>query len=103
VKDWLRTENQDSRVQLTLAAEQVWAWLKGGELKNVCCQTLDELTQQVQQALFGAHRPDGNHSALFHTSRGSFLLKINSRLYNGIAAKASSPASWSKFLVVLAI
>ena len=43
VKDWLRTENQDGRVPLTLlpayrpqlnAAEQVWAWLKGGELKN---------------------------------------------------------------------
>jgi transposase len=59
VKDFLRTENQDGRVPLTLlpayspqlnAAEQVWAWLKGGELKNVCCKTLDELTQKVQQA-----------------------------------------------------
>jgi transposase len=59
VKDWLRPENQDGRVQLTLlpayspqlnAAEPVWAWLQGGELKNVCCQTLDELTQQVPQA-----------------------------------------------------
>lgn len=59
VKDLLRTDDQESRVQLTLlpayspqlnAAEQVWAWLKGGELKNVCCKTLDELTQKVQQA-----------------------------------------------------
>jgi transposase len=59
VKELLGTENQDGRVQLTLlpayspklnAAEQVWAWLKGGELKNVCCKTLDELTQKVQQA-----------------------------------------------------
>lgn len=59
VKDWLRTENVDDRVQLALlpayspqlnAAEQVWAWLKGGELKNLCCKTLDELTQKVQTA-----------------------------------------------------
>ena len=59
VKDLLRPENQDGRVQLTLlpayspqlnATEQVWAWLKGGELQNVCCKTLDELTQKVQQA-----------------------------------------------------
>jgi transposase len=59
VKDLLRKVTPDGRVQLTLrpayspqlkAAEQVWAWLKGGELKNSCCQTLDELTQQVQQA-----------------------------------------------------
>jgi transposase len=59
VKDLLSTENQGGRVQLTLlpayspqlnAAEPVWAWLKGGELKNVCCKTLDELTQKVQPA-----------------------------------------------------
>jgi transposase len=59
VKDWLRTENVDGRVQLALlpayspqlnATEQVWAWLKGGELKNLCCKTLDELTQKVQTA-----------------------------------------------------
>lgn len=59
VKDCLRLENSEGRVQLALrpayspqlnAAEQVWAWLKGGELKNVCCKTLGELTQKVQQA-----------------------------------------------------
>jgi hypothetical protein len=59
VKDLLRTDDQESRVQLTLrpayrpqlnAAFQVWAWLNGGELKKVCCKTLDELTQKVQQA-----------------------------------------------------
>ena len=59
VKDWLRTDDQESRVQLTLrpayspqlnAAFQVWAWLQGGELKQVCGNTLDELTQQVQPA-----------------------------------------------------
>jgi metal-sulfur cluster biosynthetic enzyme len=28
----------------------MWAWLQGGELKKSGCPTLDELTQQVQQA-----------------------------------------------------
>jgi transposase len=59
VKDWLRTDNDEGRVQLAIlpayspqlnAAEQVWAWLKGGQLKNVCCKTLEELTQVVQNA-----------------------------------------------------
>jgi transposase len=59
VTDWLRTDNHEGRVQLAIlpayspqlnAAEQVWAWLKGGQLKNVCCKTLDELTQVVQKA-----------------------------------------------------
>jgi transposase len=59
IKKWLRTHNFDGRVQLARlpayspqlnAAEQVWAWLKGGQLKNVCCKTLEELTQVVQKA-----------------------------------------------------
>ena len=59
IKTWLRTNNFDGRVQLARlpayspqlnAAEQVWAWLKGGQLKNVCCKTLEELTQVVQKA-----------------------------------------------------
>ena len=59
MKDWLRTGNHEGRVQLALlpayspqlnAAEPVWAWLKGGQLKIVCCKTLDELTQVVQKA-----------------------------------------------------
>ncbi len=52
-------EDFAGRVQLALlpayspqlnAAEPVWAWLKGGQLNVGCCQTLDELTRQVQKA-----------------------------------------------------
>lgn len=59
MKDWLRTNHHDGRVPLALrpayspqlnAAEPVWAWLKGGQLKNVCGKTLEELTQVVQKA-----------------------------------------------------
>ena len=59
VKDLLGEEDFAGRVQLALlpayspqlnAASPVWAWLKGGQLKPVCCKTLDELTRQVQQA-----------------------------------------------------
>ena len=59
MKEGLRTETLEGRVQLARlpayspqlnAASPVWAWLKGGQLKPVCCKTLDELTRQVQQA-----------------------------------------------------
>ncbi len=59
MKDWLRTDNHEGRVPLAIlpayspqlnAAEPVWAWLKGGQLKNVCGKTLDELTPVVQHA-----------------------------------------------------
>jgi transposase len=59
VKDLLCEEDFAGRVQLARlpayspqlnAAEPVWAWLKGGQLKTGCCQTLDELTRQVQKA-----------------------------------------------------
>jgi transposase len=59
VKDGLRTDNHDGRVPLATlpayspqlnATEPVWAWLKGGQLKNVCCKTLDTFPQVVQKA-----------------------------------------------------
>jgi hypothetical protein len=60
MKDLLRTDNHDGRIQLAIlpasspqlnAAEPVWAWLKGGQLKTGCGKTLEELTQVVQKAL----------------------------------------------------
>jgi hypothetical protein len=59
VKDWLRTDHHEGRVQLAIlpayspqlkAAEPVWAWLKGGPLNKVCCKTLDTFPQVVQKA-----------------------------------------------------
>jgi hypothetical protein len=59
VKDLLRTDNHDDRIQLALrpasspqlnAAEPVWAWLKGGQLKTGCGKTLDTFPQVVQKA-----------------------------------------------------
>jgi len=100
VKDFLRTENQDGRVQLTLrpayspkynAAEPVWAWLQGGELKNVCCKTLDELTQKVQQAFLKLTDQTEIIRNFFTHSRGGFLLEINSRIYNSRGAKKHWP------------
>lgn len=58
VKTFLRTENQGA-IQLERfpayspelnADEQVWAYVKEHELKNLCCKTLDELEAHVVTA-----------------------------------------------------
>jgi transposase len=58
VKDFLCSENQ-GHIHLVAqpgyspelnADEQTWNWLKYHELKNICCKTLAELKERVQEA-----------------------------------------------------
>lgn len=81
VKTFLRTDNQGAIQLERLPAyspqlnpdEQVWAYLKEQELKNLCCKTLDELKIHVAAAFERlTQQPDLIRSFFTHSQVGFY-------------------------------
>ena len=74
---WIHLEAQPAYSPELNADEQAWNWMKYHQLKNICCKTLSELKDKVQQA---ANRlkssPSQVRSFFAHPERGFFNEKL---------------------------